>query len=335
MADQNSVHTHILAKKEQLAKRIKQPLAELAEMCSEVWPDQAKIDEILRHEIGAIPDCSLLYAWDVDGRVISCMILPDSIDDSWLGRNLQERPYLSKHLPYMGIMLSSVYRSDYDGRECITALQAVNRDNKLLGFVAADFSVTDMLRDTSLTAPVPQWNQYRGDPAVRGTLFLQQRFTSQLDEHIDEVLSRFETLIAEHGVFHAKIHFSSGRCSIWLMDDPYSYRILTIDEILDPDLSLAYPWRPYTKRATVTPEQVKACFAQFKRLRFGDETIYLRSSSINIINGMIGLTFSCDGSHYMPINEFLDKEDSFWFGNMLKSVQQGKQQPPTGAPQGE
>jgi hypothetical protein len=326
MADPNSVHTLILAKKEQLAKRIKQPLAELAEMCSEIWPDQKQIDEILRHEIGAIPDCSLLYAWNVEGQVISCMILPDRIDDSWLGRDLQERPYLTKHLPYMGIMLSSVYRSDYDGRECITALQAVNRGNELLGFVAADFSVNDMLRDSHLTASIPKWNQYRGDPAVRGTLFLQQRFTSQLDEHIDEVLCRFETLIAEHGVFHAKIHFSSGRCSIWLIDDPYSYRILTIDEILDPDLSLAYPWRSYTDMATISPGQVKACFEQFKRLRFGDETIYLRSSSINIINGMVGLTFSCDGSHYMPIKEFLEKEESFWFGNAVKEVHQESRQ---------
>jgi hypothetical protein len=315
MADIQSVQTRILAKKEELAKRIKKPLAELAVLCSEVWPDQNAINEILRHEIGAIPDCSLLYAWDVDGKVISYMILPDSVDDSWLGRDLTERPYLSNHLPFMGIMLSSVYRSDYDGRECITALQAVNRDNELLGFVAADFSVNDLLRNSSLSASLPVWNQYRGDPAVRSTLFMQQRVTSVLDEHIDEVLERFETLIAEHGVFHAKIHFSSGRCSIWLIDDPYSYRILTIDEILEPDISLAYPWRPYTEKATVSIEEVRACFEQFKRLRFGDETIYLRSSSINIINGMIGLTFSCDGSHYMPVHEFLDKDLGFWFGD--------------------
>ncbi|MCK5359407.1 MAG: PDC sensor domain-containing protein [Gammaproteobacteria bacterium] len=319
MTDPNSVHTRILAKKEQLAKRIKQPLAELAEMCSEVWPEQKKIDEILRHEIGAIPDCGLLYAWDVEGQVVSCMILPDSTDDSWLGRDLHERPYLSKHLPYMGIMLSSVYRSDYDGRECITALQAVNRDNQLLGFVAADFSVNELLRDSDLPETVPIWNQYKGDPAVRGTLFLQERFTSQLDEHIDEILSRFEILIAEHGVFHVKIHFSSGRCSIWLMDNPYSYRILTIDELLDPDLSLAYPWRPYTSMATITADQVKQCFEQFKHLRFGDETIYLRSSSVNIINGMVGLTFSCDGSHYMPMEDFLEKEQAFWFGDMFEA----------------
>jgi hypothetical protein len=52
-------------------------------------------------------------------------------------------------------------------------------------------------------------------------------------------------------------------------------------------------------------------------LRFADETIYLRSASINIMNGMLGLTFSCDGSHYMPISEFLDRNLSFWLGTSV------------------
>jgi hypothetical protein len=99
-----------------------------------------------------------------------------------------------------------------------------------------------------------------------------------------------------------------------LIDDPYSYRILTLEEILDPDLSLAYPWRPYTDKATVTLDQVRLCLDQFKGLRFADEVIYLRSSSINIINGMVGLTFSCDGSHYMPVSEFLQRDMAFWLG---------------------
>jgi hypothetical protein len=45
-----------------------------------------------------------------------------------------------------------------------------------------------------------------------------------------------------------------------------------------------------------------------------DETIYLRSSSVNIMNGLVGLTFSCDGSHYMPVEEFVEKDLSFWLG---------------------
>jgi hypothetical protein len=49
-------------------------------------------------------------------------------------------------------------------------------------------------------------------------------------------------------------------------------------------------------------------------LRFADETIYLRAASLNIVNGMVGLNFSCDGSHYMHYEEFLEKSMPFWFG---------------------
>lgn len=45
-----------------------------------------------------------------------------------------------------------------------------------------------------------------------------------------------------------------------------------------------------------------------------DEVIYLRTSSINVYNGLVSLTFSCDGSHYMTYDEFLGKEKEFWFG---------------------
>jgi hypothetical protein len=44
-----------------------------------------------------------------------------------------------------------------------------------------------------------------------------------------------------------------------------------------------------------------------------DENIYLRMSSINLFNGMVSLTFSCDGTHYMRYDEFLGKDGPFWF----------------------
>jgi len=40
----------------------------------------------------------------------------------------------------------------------------------------------------------------------------------------------------------------------------------------------------------------------------------LRAGSLNIFNGMVGLNFSCNGSHYMPWAEFLDKSLEFWLG---------------------
>ena len=66
--------------------------------------------------------------------------------------------------------------------------------------------------------------------------------------------------------------------------------------------------------AKVSPAEIRKTLEEFKALRFADETIYLRSGSLNIMNGMIGLTFSCDGSHYMSVQEFLEKDLSFWIG---------------------
>ena len=50
---------------------------------------------------------------------------------------------------------------------------------------------------------------------------------------------------------------------------------------------------------------------EFMRLRITDETIYLRNSLINRINGMINITFSCDGSHYIDQQTFFQKLETF------------------------
>ncbi|MDH5648991.1 MAG: hypothetical protein OEY67_04980 [Gammaproteobacteria bacterium] len=313
-----SIQQTILEKKEALAAAIDAPMADLARQCAQVWPDADALDHILQHGIGGVPNCHLLYAWDVNGIEISSLVTGTTLDKSWRGKDLSRRPYLKNHLPFKGIMLSSVYLSEPTKQLCVTALQAVSHKQTLMGFIAADFAVNDIVHDSLLTIPETRWQQFRGDPAVRGTVFMQQRATSLLDEHIDEVNDLIENLMCEHGVFHSKIHYSSGRCSIWLLDDPYNYRILSVEEIINPDICLAYPLHPYPKDAKTTPSQIRDVLEEFKALRFADETIYLRSSSLNIMNGMLGLTFSCDGSHYMPIQEFLDKDLSFWLGSLTK-----------------
>jgi hypothetical protein len=123
-----------------------------------------------------------------------------------------------------------------------------------------------------------------------------------------------DELLGERGVFHAKLHFSGSRATLWLTDDPYRYRVHVLREITDPAMCLAYPRRPYSEMAVVTRERIKAIFERFALLRTTDDTFYLRSGSLNLINGMVGLTFSCDGSHYLPVDEFLAKDKSFWFG---------------------
>jgi len=309
-----SLQQAIIAKKNALATTVDKPLEELAERCAEVWPDADALDAVLHSGHNDIPYTHLLFAISVDGIQLSSNVSATDADVDWRQRDQSARPYLMKNLPYRGVMLSSVYLSLRTFKQCITALHSVTRGDELLGFVAADFSINDLPEQPIAEKEEFHWTQFRGDPAVRSTVFMQQRITSLLDEHIDEVLGLIEGLMTDHGVFHSKIHFSSGRCSLWLMEDPYSYQIHSVDEIVDPDICLAYPPYEYPKEAKLPKEKLKEVFEQFKKLRFADETFYLRSASINIFNGLISLTFSCDGSHYMSWQEFLDKDESFWFG---------------------
>lgn len=150
-----------------------------------------------------------------------------------------------------------------------------------------------------------RWLQIRGDPSVRHFVFEHTRVASDFDAHLDEVLARVETLFRRHGVFHAKTHFSTGEVTLWLLSDPLRYRVHVKEEFLDRGFCRAYPPVPYTQLATVPPDAIPRVLGEFKRLRTMDEHIYLRSGSLNVVNGMVGLNFSCDGSHYLNYADFL------------------------------
>jgi hypothetical protein len=64
------------------------------------------------------------------------------------------------------------------------------------------------------------------------------------------------------------------------------------------------PKQPYPQRACFPQQKIMPIFEMFRALRFADENIYLRAASLNIINGMIGLNFPCDGSPYMHYKFF-------------------------------
>jgi len=61
----------------------------------------------------------------------------------------------------------------------------------------------------------------------------------------------------------------------------------------------------------IDEERTLAILAEFRRLRTIDKTIYLRNGSINRVNGIIGMTFSCDGAHYIDHKTFFEKLESF------------------------
>ena len=93
--------------------------------------------------------------------------------------------------------------------------------------------------------------QIRGGPSVRQVAFDQARVASEFNRHVGEVRARVEALIRGHGAFHAKVHFSTGLVTLWLLSDPLRYRVHVQEEFLDPDFALAYPRLPFTPEAVV------------------------------------------------------------------------------------
>jgi hypothetical protein len=154
----------------------------------------------------------------------------------------------------------------------------------------------------------------KGDPAIRSILFQQSRAESPMDRNIQNALSILEELLTERGIFQCQIHFSSSQATIWTSDDPLRYRILDQEVLQDTDICLLYPSRPYPADATIPRDNITRILDSMQSLRMVDTTIYLRTASINIFNGMVSMTFSCDGSHYMRFDEFLAKGPAFWSG---------------------
>ena len=291
------------------------PMERLARRCSYVWSDKDKLEQCLSEGLGWLPSCKYLFVLDEQVRQITDNISATGSLPEYMGRDRSDRPYLQESLDGDVFTLSDAYISRNARRPSLTAMHhIVDEEGKLRGYLGADFDLRELPLTRELYKQPEQWVQMKGDPAIRGGLFSQQRVESPMDQRIDEVLDLIINLIEEHGVFHGKLHFSSSRATLWFIDDPLRYRILDIEDLSDPGIVMTYPNSPYPKDADIPIDKVREVFQTFRALRFMDETIYLRAGSLNIYNGMVGLNFSCDGSHYMPWDQLLEKNLSFWLG---------------------
>jgi hypothetical protein len=310
-----SLDKAIQSQRDHLTQLLSVSLLPLTQKLASVIHDKAQLETCLINAYTSLPFCKYLYVLDEKGVQLTANIKKIGKDDSQYQRNRASRPYMQIMFSNIDFRLSESYISRNQKRPSLTAVHTIQSTYGVrIGFLGVDYDLRELPRTEKLYEQTHQWQQIKGDPAIRGGLFAQQRVQSQMDEKIDDVLSILEELILQHGFFHGKIHFSSNRFTLWHVDDPYDYHILTMETLNDPDVCLAYPQRPYFQRAIVPSLKIIEVFKQFRVLRLADETVYLRSGSLNIVNGMVGLNFSCDGTHYIPYDEFLEKGLEFWFG---------------------
>jgi hypothetical protein len=312
----NDLKQAIEAQRDTLQTRLHEPLAKLADRIAEVWPRREGLDSRLQEGLTDLPESTFLYALNTSGIQISDNVTRSGLLPEHFGRDRSMRPYMKEVVPADGFLLSEAYISLLGRRPSLTALQLVRgRRSEALGFLGADFDLRN-LADFShdLYEESAEWRQIKGDPSIRGTVFMQSRTESLMDRNMEAALAILEELFTERGVFQGVFHFSSSRATLWTVEDPYRYRILTHESLDDPDVCFAFPHESYSEAAVIPAASVAPILDNFRVLRFADETVYLRSASLNLFNGMISLTFSCDGSHYMPWDEFLSRSVDFWLG---------------------
>lgn len=303
----------IAHQRKELLDVLQLPLQQLAEHCVSVWGDRDRLDAVLLEALRSLPHGRTLYALDTSGIQISSNAGAAGLIGSTIGRDRSMRPYMCIVLPLAGALLSEAYISQIGRRPSLTAVQIVrNAAGAVLGFIGTDFDLRDLPLTRRLYDEPVSWRQVKGDPSIRATVFHQNRAESVMDQHIETVLGVVEELMVYHGVYHVILHFSSNRAVIWVMEDPYRYRLLDIDALTDPNICLAYPKTPYPSDALVPLDRIRSVLDTFRELRFMDEMFYLRSGTLNLFNGIVGLTFSCDGSHYVPHDEFLSAGSAFW-----------------------
>jgi hypothetical protein len=295
-----------------LAKVLHEPLARLADSCGRAWGNREQLNRVLSENFNDIPFSTYLYLVDEDGIQRSDNIGRDGPVPGHYGRDRSCRPYMQEPVPAWGFLLSDSYISLNAARPSLTALHVVRGGEATLGYVGADFDLRDLPVAAEAYEEPRAWRQIRGDPSIRATVFEQTRAESAMDRNIDQALSILEDLAVEHGMFQTVIDFSSSRATAWFINDPFRYRLLDHEALADPDICLTYPRRAYPMEALIPPARLRAILSGMRELRLKDQSFYLRSASINVFNGMVSVTFSCDGSHFMRFEEFLDRKSPIW-----------------------
>ncbi|MCW8826257.1 MAG: PDC sensor domain-containing protein [Gammaproteobacteria bacterium] len=296
------------------SSQLESSLEKIAQTCAHVWNNRSQLDVQLTKAIKKIEQCCYIYAINSQGIQVSSSISCDSTrSDDEIARDRRQRPYIRQLSPGVNFLLSRAYISQTSGKLAATALHTVHSSKgALLGYVGIEFRIEQLLHSSTIYDEPSHWKQLKGDPAIRGTLFSQKRIDSAMDKDIDTVLPQIETLMKYHGVFQVNLHFSSSRSTVWFTESPHKYRLLDTEMLTKPDLSLTYPIHQYPDDAKIRESEISDIIRTFHELRLSDDVIYLRSASINIFNGLISLTFSCDGTHYLPHSDLLNRNHKFW-----------------------
>jgi len=231
----SNIKQSVKQQRELLTRRLGTKLGQLAKELAPLMDDVDSLNDHLVKTISELPYCKYIYVLDPSAIQLSASVSHSNVKLEDIGRDRSLRPYMKNmFIPRQGIdfEFSSAYISSNKKRPSLTGVQLIRgNNNERLGFLGVDYDIRELPREDKLYEEPRKWRQIKGDPAIRSGLFSQQRTESQMDSKLDDIMAILEELMLENGVHHCQIHYSSSRVTIWHIDDPYSYRILTMEEL--------------------------------------------------------------------------------------------------------
>ena len=179
----------------------------------------------------------------------------------------------------------------------------------------------------------------KGDPSLRETALLRERYNSDLDKIYGELQPALEDLLINHSPYHIFIGFNNAEIRTRSIFDPLREEIHEATKFLDESyLNRHFPEIPFEEKIQamrdlydymlesehfkrvpefwknifckrhkawqpMTVEEIKTIFQTLGVLR-GMEDYYLRNVTISIVQSVVRMQFNCDGTQFVKAKDF-------------------------------
>jgi len=129
--------------------------------------------------------------------------------------------------------------------------------------------------------------------------------SNHFDDRLDDLTEIVKRLLLDKGVFHIAMHFSSSQLVCWTLDNPYSFRVYTAEEVFADDFLSLFSPMSTKAHSCIEMSRVVPILESLKGLRENVGASELRNASMHMLNGYVGLTFACDDTRYISYKDFV------------------------------
>ncbi|HID81832.1 MAG TPA: hypothetical protein EYP51_05600 [Thiotrichales bacterium] len=179
----------------------------------------------------------------------------------------------------------------------------------------------------------------KGDPSLRETALLRERYDSDLDKIYGDLQPALEDLLINHSPYHIFIGFNNAEIRTRSIFDPLREEIHEASKLMDkPYIDRHFPEIPYDEKIQamrelydyvleskyfnrvpefwknifckrhkawhpMTTEEIKTIFQTLGVLR-NMEDYYLRNVTISIVQSVVRMQFNCDGTQFVKAKDF-------------------------------